>query len=308
MTPRLIRAPARIVHSRVYDSRVWERWQPRSDDIIIATYAKCGTTWMQRIVCMLVFQSVEAKPLHEVSPWLEMRPGPPLEKRFADAEGQSHRRFLKTHLPYDALPIYDGVKFIHVARDGRDAALSFHNHLFNRIAAGKEAFDAISLADPKFNDRHPPTPEDPAEYFHAWLLADGDGQGDAGAGFFHMENSYWAARHEPNMLMVHYADLKADRAGEMRRIANFLGIVIPESLWPSLIEAAGFDEMKRDAKVFAAGMSRAFDKGSDRFFHKGINGRWRGVFRPDDLATYAARVKREFSPELARWLERGRLG
>src|SRR5215467_14216172 len=135
MTPRLIRAPARIVHSRVYDSRVWERWRPRSDDIIIATYAKCGTTWMQRIVCMLVFQSAEAKPLHEVSPWFEMRPGPPLEKRFADAEAQTHRRFLKTHLPHDALPIHDGVKFIHVARDGRDAALSFHNHLFNFTAA-----------------------------------------------------------------------------------------------------------------------------------------------------------------------------
>jgi aryl sulfotransferase len=308
MTPRLIRAPERIVHSRMYDSRVWERWRPRADDIVIATYAKCGTTWMQRIVCMLVFQSTEAKPLHKVSPWFEMRPGPPLDLRFEMAEAQTHRRFLKTHLPHDALPIYDGVKFIHVARDGRDSALSFHNHLFNRTAAWREAADAISLADAKFRDRHPATPQDPADYFHAWLLADGDGQGDAAAGFFHMENSYWAARHASNLLLVHYADLKADRDGEMRRIADFLGITIPESVWPALVEAAGFDEMKRDAKVFAAGMRNSFDKGSDRFFHKGTNGRWRGVFKADDLALYDERVRREFSPELARWLEHGRLG
>ncbi|HUO88474.1 MAG TPA: sulfotransferase domain-containing protein [Rhizomicrobium sp.] len=308
MTPRLLRAPARTVHSRVYDSRVWERWQPRSDDIIIGTYAKCGTTWMQRIVCMLVFQSAEPKPLHEVSPWFEMRPGPPLDLRFETAEAQTHRRFLKTHLPHDALPIHEGVKFIHVARDGRDSALSFHNHLFNFSRARKEEFDAISLADPKFRDRHPPTPEDPADYFHEWLRSDGDGQGDAGAGFFHVENSYWAARNDPDMLMVHYADLKADREGEMRRIAHFLGITIPESVWPSLVEAAGFDEMRRDAKAFAPGMDRSFAKGTDTFFNKGTNGRWRGVFRADDLAAYDARVKREFAPELARWLERGRLG
>jgi len=66
MIPKLLRAPSRIVHSRAYDSRQWDGWQPRGDDIIIATYAKCGTTWMQRIVCMLVFQSTEPRALFEV--------------------------------------------------------------------------------------------------------------------------------------------------------------------------------------------------------------------------------------------------
>lgn len=32
-------------------------------------------------------------------------------------EAQTHRRFLKSHLPMDALPIYDEVRYIHVARD-----------------------------------------------------------------------------------------------------------------------------------------------------------------------------------------------
>jgi aryl sulfotransferase len=291
----------------VYDSRVWERWQPRGDDIIIGTYAKCGTTWTQHIVGMLVFQSDAYKQPHDVSPWFERRLGQPYDARFTLAEAQTHRRFLKTHLPYDALPIYEGVKVIHVARDGRDSALSFHNHLFNFTQGRWDAFNAVSLADPKFRDRHKPIPEDPAAYFHDWLMRDGDGQGDAGAGYFHVENSYWAARHDPDVLLLHYADLKADREGEMRRIANFLGIVISEGMWPSLVEAAGFEEMKRDAKA-AGGMEVAWNKGADTFFNKGINGRWKGVFTPEDLALYDARVKREFSPELARWLERGRLG
>ena len=138
-------------------------------------------------------------------------------------------------------------------------------------------------------------------------MSDGDGQGDAGAGFFHMENSYWAARHDPNVLVVHYADLKADREGEMRRIADFLGITIPESVWPSLVKAAGLDEMRLEARALG-GMEFAFKGGADTFFNKGTNGRWQGVFKPEDLAAYDARVKREFEPELARWLERGRLG
>jgi aryl sulfotransferase len=40
---------------------------------------------------------------------------------------QDHRRFFKTHLPFDGLPIHDEVKYVHVARDGRDVCMSFHN-------------------------------------------------------------------------------------------------------------------------------------------------------------------------------------
>lgn len=303
MTLKLLRAPTRTVHSRVYNSARWDSWRPRSDDIIIATYAKCGTTWTQRIVCMLVFQSAEPRSLFDVSPWFERMMGPP---RYEQAEAQTHRRFLKTHLPYDALPIYEGVKFIHVARDGRDAALSFHNHLYNLRPERKRAFEQLSLTDPKFGDRGPETPADPAAYFHDWI-AD-RGLGDEGAGYFHVENSYWAARNEPNLLMVHYADLKADLEGEMRRMADFLGITIPEDVWPSIVEHAGFETMKQEAKTFTPGMDLAWEKGTDTFFNKGTNGRWQGVFAPEDLARYDAAVAREFTPEQAHWLAHGRLG
>ena len=51
-----------------------------------------------------------------------------------------------------------------------------------------------------------------------------------------------------------------------------------------------------------------WEGGARRFIHKGTNGRWRDAFAPEDLAAYAARVEREFPPELAAWLENGRLG
>jgi hypothetical protein len=87
---------------RAYSTARWDGYQPRNDDIIIATYSKCGTTWMQRIVGMLLFQSAAPTSIWDLSPWPDMRLFGPIEAELAKAEAQSHRRFFKTHLPLDA--------------------------------------------------------------------------------------------------------------------------------------------------------------------------------------------------------------
>src|SRR5205085_7890919 len=97
-TPKLIRGPTREVRSRVFDSARWAGYAPRADDLVIATYSKCGTTWMQRIVSMLVFGSAEPMPIWDLSPWPDMRLFGPIEATLATAESQTHRRFFKTHL------------------------------------------------------------------------------------------------------------------------------------------------------------------------------------------------------------------
>ncbi|MGH6956144.1 MAG: hypothetical protein ACREEW_05710, partial [Caulobacteraceae bacterium] len=48
--------------------------------------------------------------------------------------------------------------------------------------------------------------------------------------------------------------------------------------------------------------------GSQTFLHKGVNGRWQGLFDEADLAAYKAKVASAFTPGLAAWLEGGRLG
>src|SRR5437867_674263 len=108
--PGLVRGPTRQVRNRVFDSARWTHYAPRQDDIIIATYSKCGTTWMQRIVSMLVFADPAPRPIWDLSPWPDMRLFGPIEATLGTAEAQTHRRFFKTHMPYDALPVYEGVK------------------------------------------------------------------------------------------------------------------------------------------------------------------------------------------------------
>ena len=309
--PKLVRAASREVHTRIFDSRRWQGYAPREDDIVIATYSKCGTTWTQRIVSMLVFASPDPVPIWSVSPWPDMRLFGPIEATLANAAAQTHRRFFKTHMPYDALPVYEGVKFIHVARDGRDAAMSLHNHMANFKQGSLGRIQEINRDDPKFGgeDFTGGAPPDPAIFFHGWISdVEIETNGDAGASFFHVENTYWAARHDPNMLLVHYADLKKDLAGEIRRITAFLEIDVPESVWPSIVEAAGFEAMKSQGDALLPEAEDLWEGGSGRFITKGTNGRWKDVLHLADLEAYDAKVKAEFAPDLAAWVEHGRLG
>ena len=76
---------------------------------------------MQHIVSLLMFQDPAPLPVMDVSGWIDRRFGAPIEEALAKMEAQEHRRFLKSHLPADGLPLHDAVRYIHVARDGRDA-------------------------------------------------------------------------------------------------------------------------------------------------------------------------------------------
>ena len=116
----LVHAPTQEIRSWTTDSRRWSHYKPRTGDIVIATPAKCGTTWTQQIVSLLVFQTPEPRSLQSLSPWIDHRLAP-IEEVVSDIEAQTHRRFLKAHLGFDQMPIYDEVRYIHVARDGRDA-------------------------------------------------------------------------------------------------------------------------------------------------------------------------------------------
>ncbi|WP_239527465.1 sulfotransferase domain-containing protein, partial [Stenotrophomonas maltophilia] len=78
---------------------------------------------MQQIVAQLVFNGDPEVSIADISPWVDLRAGPVLA-RLAVLAAQKHRRILKTHLPVDALRFSPKARYIHVARDGRDVALS----------------------------------------------------------------------------------------------------------------------------------------------------------------------------------------
>ncbi len=292
----------------ISDSTRWEHYTPRDGDVVIATAWKCGTTWTQQIVSSLVFASPEPRPLVELSPWIDCRFALSIEKMRQVIEAQTHRRFLKSHLPFDGLPFYDQVRYIHVARDGRDQCMSAFNHHGALTRSWRESIGNLAGGPP---GPFPPCPDDPRAYWRDWLtrgVQAGETDGYPDLSFFNLETTFWKARHTENLLLVHYNDLKADLEGEMRRIAAFLSIEPAEALWPDLVEAATFDVMKRNGATLISQAAENFEGGANSFFYKGSNGRWRDVMTADDIALYDRVAAARMTPGLRRWIEAGRLG
>ena len=167
------RAPTRHIRDWVADSARWERYRPRPGDVVIATAPKVGTTWMQQIVRLLIFQDPAPARLGGLSPWLDARFQMPIEIAITTLEGQTHRRFLKSHLPFDALPLYDEVRYIHVARDPRDAAMSFSNHYNSFTPEALAKFDEIGESDETIGRPYPRAPTEARAFFLEWLGRDG---------------------------------------------------------------------------------------------------------------------------------------
>jgi aryl sulfotransferase len=314
--PTPARAPMREVRTPILDHSRWEHLAVRPDDIVIATYPKVGTTWTQRIVDLLIFQDPAPRPILETSVWLDSRIFEPLEEQLATLDAQTHRRFIKSHLPFDALPVYDTVKYIHVARDGRDAFLSWHNHVLGFTPHAKSLIGRNIMGDPALHfmlagGPPPDPPEDPQVFFQSWI-AQAEAEPATGPGaslsYFDFENTYWADRGRGNLLFVHYNDLKADLEGEMARISNFLDIETPPERLPVLAEAARFETMSADGQALLPKLADRFDHGASRFLNKGINGRWREVLTDADLARYETVFRRKVSRACADWLEHGRSG
>lgn len=266
---------------------------------------------MQRIVDLLVFQDPAPRHIMTESVWLDSRLFATQAEDWASLAAQTHRRFIKSHLPLDSLPIYDTVKYIHVARDGRDAFMSWHNHLlsFRPEFAARAGRNAAEDPDLRHLGPPPPVPADPQVFFQHWIAAaEADPSVGPGAdlSYFDFENTYWSERHRPNLLFVHYNDLKADLTGEMRRISAFLDIDTPEDRLQRLADAARFDAMKAEGEALLPQLDMAFDGGVQRFLNKGVNGRWRDVLTETDLARYDAVMRRKLSPSSAAWLHGGR--
>jgi aryl sulfotransferase len=290
VTPR----KAREITISPFDSTVWNDVVFRPDDIVIATYAKSGTTWTQQIVSQLLFDGAEDIDLHSASPWLDMCI-PEREVRLAAIESQTHRRFIKTHLPLDALVFSPMAKYLYVCRDGRDVVWSLHNH----HASGNNRL-LRWLAD---SERSKEPIPDIKDYFVRWL----DRDGYPTLPFWQHIRSWWEIRHLPNVLLVHYANLKSDLPGQIRRIADFLGIAIDEKKWPAIVDHCSFSYMKAHAAQYAPRGGIQFKRGADDFIHKGTNGRWNDVLTDDECRRYEETARHELGSACAHWLATGKI-
>jgi aryl sulfotransferase len=286
----------REFHNHHMDSTIWDRFAFRDDDVIVATYAKSGTTWTQHIVGQLIFQGDPKVKIAELSPWLDLRIMPP--DMMDRLEAQQHRRVVKTHLPLDALTFSPKAKYVYIGRDGRDVVWSMYNHHAN---ANQLWYDLLNDTPGRVGPPIERPDPDIRSYFLSWLERDGFPFWP----FWGNIATWWAARDLPNVRLIHFSDLKRDLAGEMRKLAAFLECEIPEDRWPQTVEHCTFDWMKAHANDVTPMSGAIFEGGGQTFINKGTNGRWRDVLTADDVAAYERRALAELGPDCARWLAEG---
>lgn len=291
------------------DSARWNAVALRDDDVIVTTPSKCGTTWMQTIVGMLIHGRVDlGEPMGVLSPWVDFRVRG-VDEVASRLEGQTHRRFMKSHTPLDGLPWRDTVTYLAVLRHPLDAALSMRDHRANlesrramelRLQTeGEDGLEFLADDDP---------PEHPGDWLRWWIGREVRPTGTGGASLHELAcqaHTYWEARHRPNVHLFHYSALQADLDAEMRRTAAALGVEIDASRWPGFVEAAGFGSMKERAAALVPEAHLGLWHSTGDFFKEGGRRGWDELLSAADVARFRARLRELVGDECARWVEEG---
>ncbi|SCE77747.1 Sulfotransferase domain-containing protein [Micromonospora coriariae] len=292
--------PAHRYRSDDEDSARWAGFAFRDGDIVISTRSKSGTTWMQMICALLVLGAPELPaPLTELSPWLDwlVEPQDAVYRRLA---AQPHRRFVKTHTPLDGLPLDPRVHYVVVARHPLDMAVSLYHQ------AGNLDRMRLSQLTGQPAPAGPPRARTPVgQWLSSWVDREVDPRAelDSLPGVLLHLSDAWARRHEPNVELVHYDDLRADLCGQMRRLADRWGLAVPPERWPDLVEAATFDRMRERADRLAPDTLGVL-RDRRAFFRHGGSGQGRDLLDAAALARYRARTAALAPPDLLTWLHR----
>ncbi|MGP6087686.1 sulfotransferase domain-containing protein [Antarctobacter jejuensis] len=270
------------------DSRRWDAFQPRAGDIVVSTPPKCGTTWTQAILAMLIAGDplVDAQTSMK-SPWIDINVRD-LDEVMSRLEAQDHRRQVKTHTPFDGIPIWPHLRYITVYRHPIDVHFSFRKHVQNM------AFD--------FGDEY--YPDDLSEGFRLFLEGDHFDAVSLESILTHYRETL-AREPRENLTRLHYADMTRDLPGTVARIAKHTGMTHPEPLLREVAEAAKFDNMKANANRFTPSAGQEFWRNDAEFFHSASSNKWEGKLTEDDLAAYEKRLSEALSPEDRHWLEWG---
>jgi aryl sulfotransferase len=253
----------------------WAHFPFRQGDIVICAPPKSGTTWVQMICALLIFQTSDLPaPLPELSPWLD-KPEDARSRLFPQLAAQEHRRFIKAHLPLDKIAIDSRATYIVVARHPLDVLLSLHH------------INGLRRPQPPLRELLP-------------KVINGKSPQKGLPGLMHYWSVAWARRDEPNVVLLRYEDLVADLAGQMRSLAARLDITVPETTWPGLVKAATFEQMRAAADQIQP-MPNLKDPAE--FFWKGKPGSARALLTDDDLARYDERAAQLAPADLLAWLK-----
>jgi hypothetical protein len=223
----------------------------KPEDIFVCSYPKCGTTWLQNMVYLILNDGV---PLSQ-NQFLP-RVFPHLEEVGKEVCNQLPTpRLIKTHLPFSITPHNSKARYLYVARNPFDCAVSFFHH----TRGFPQHYDFL---DGEFE-----------EFFECFIAGEVD-FGD----YFDNLISWYKRKDDENVLFITYESMKADSYRSIMAIADFLGVESfkDKKIIDSIIKYSSFEAMQKNQTRWASLRSDTVEP----FIRKGIVGDWVNYFTP----------------------------
>ncbi|XP_016141590.1 sulfotransferase family cytosolic 2B member 1-like [Sinocyclocheilus grahami] len=232
-----------------------EEFTFRPDDILIVTYPKSGTTWMQEVVPLIVNEGdltlVLTVPNWDRVPWLE-------EHRAAqlNLEQRPSPRIFATHFHHHMMnESYFKTKprVLYVMRNPKDVFTSSYHY--------------YGMASYLVN------PGTPDEFMEKFL----DGKIMFGSWFDHVK-SWINAEEKESMLYIFYEEMITDLKGSVEKMAKFLGKSLSQDVMEKIADHCVFKNMKQNKMSnFSLVPEEYMDQKRSEFMRKGIAGDWKNL-------------------------------
>ncbi|KAJ3707991.1 hypothetical protein LUZ61_011696 [Rhynchospora tenuis] len=240
------------------------QFKPRFTDVFVASFPKCGTTWLKAIAFSVIHRNkydFVSHPLLRLNPhdcvnFLELLF---CEKDQTYLESLTSPRVLGLHLAYSMLP--DSIrssecKIIYICRDPKDALVSLWHWIKNlqddRSFLFSEAFEIFC-----------------------------EGRSLAGPIWKHVLEYWNESLKRPNkILFLRYEDMLADPLESVKRVANFVGHPFTkeeeiEGVIDKIVDICSFNKLTGlDVNKKREGGDKLIDI-NHTFFRKGLAGDWK---------------------------------
>lgn len=237
-----------------------ESFEARSDDLLIATYPKSGTTWVSEILDLIYnngdLEKCKRDAIYNRVPFMELIiPG--VQNGVEELKVMQSPRLVKTHLPVQLLPSSfwkNNCKVVYVARNAKDVVVSYYY------------FYQMAKLHP-----FPGTWEEFLEKFIAGKVA-------FGSWYDHVKG-WWEKKKGYPILFLFYEDMKENPKREIQKLLKFLEKDMSEEIMNKIIYHTSFDVMKKNPSAnYTTVPDWDMDHSVSPFMRKGISGDWKNHF------------------------------